>query len=407
MTPPKVAVVMSRFPKLTETFVLEEIRALERAGVPVVLYPLLRERTSVVHPNAVPWVARARYLPFVSWPIVRSQLWFLRHRPVRYLGMLAAVLRGTWGSRRFLVGALGILPKVVHASRRMEGEGVSYVHCHFASHPALAGFIVHRLTGIPFGFTAHGSDLHRDRHMLPQKAREAALVVTISEDNRDLIAAECDASVRHKLHVVGCGVDTGVLTPAPPGPRTGPLRVVAVGTLHEVKGQCHLLDALARVVVSGVDVRCDVIGDGPDRSALETQARVTGLGGVVRFRGSLTAPEVRTALHESDVLVAPSVPARDGRREGIPVVLMEAMACGLPVVASRLSGIPELIDDGVEGILVEPADVEGLATALKRLGVDAPLRRRMGRAGRARIERDHDVDINAATLARLFTAAAG
>ena len=403
--PRKIAVVMSRFPKLTETFVLAEVRALQRAGANVVLYPLHRERASVVHPTAAPLIAQARYLPLVSGPIARSNLWYLRHQPGRYLGTVLAALVGTWGSRRYFAGALGMLPKVVHASRLMVGEGVDHVHCHFASHPALAGFIVHRLTGIPFSFTAHGSDLHKDRHMLPQKVQEAAFVCAISDDNRRIIAEECGADAADHVHVVRCGVDTTGFAPKAVAPLSeATLRVLTIGTLHEVKGHKHLIDACERAIGSGVDLRCELVGEGPDRSDLEERVRVAGLAGSVRFLGALPAPQVRAALLRSDVLVAPSVPARDGRREGIPVVLMEAMACGLPVVASRLSGIPELVDDGVEGILVAPGDVEGIAAALKRLAGDPGLRHRMGSAGRARVEREHDVDANAGRLLQLIEA---
>lgn len=397
-----VAYVMSRFPKLTETFVLEEMRAVERAGVRVLLHPLLRERAGIQHPAAAAWTARARYVPFVSWAVVGSNLWFLRHRPGRFLRAVAGALAGTWGSLNFTIGALGILPKVVHAARLMEEDGVDHVHCHFANHPAVAGFVVHRLTGIPFSFTAHGSDLHKDRHMLPQKVDEAAFVVTISADNRALIAAECGPVAEGKVHVIRCGVDTAAFTSGEDGASTGRLRVVCIGRMEEVKGQRHLLDACALAVASGLDLDCDLVGDGPDRRALQTHAATAGLGDRVHFRGPLPMPEVLRALRRADVLVLPSVPTRSGKREGIPVVLMEAMSCERPVVASRLSGIPELVDDGVNGFLVEPGDVEGIATALKRLAADPSLRERMGAAGRARVLRDHDVDANAARLVALF-----
>ena len=137
--PLRVAYVMSRFPKLTETFILFEMIAVERQGVAVELFPLLRERTSTIHPEASALVDRARFLPFLSWSIVKSQLWFLRHRPRRYLRTIGAIVRGTWRSPNFLLGGLGILPKVAHAARLMRAMGVDHVHCHFANHPAMAG----------------------------------------------------------------------------------------------------------------------------------------------------------------------------------------------------------------------------------------------------------------------------
>src|SRR6266508_4090686 len=168
--------VTLRFPTLTEAFVLYEILCLERSGVEVEFYPLLRERAAVVHPEAVPVVNRAHFLPFLSWPILLSQLHFLRRRPRPYLGALRALVQGTWGSANYLIGGIGIFPKVAHAARELEEEGVEHVHCAFSSHPAVAGFLIHRLTGIPYSFTAQGSDLHVDRHMLSEKVAEAAFV---------------------------------------------------------------------------------------------------------------------------------------------------------------------------------------------------------------------------------------
>lgn len=398
-----VAYVVSRFPRLSETFVLYELLALEREGIRVEIFPLLRQRERVVHPEAVPLVARANFLPFLSRRILGSQLFFLRRRPRAYLGALWAVLRGTWRSPNFLIGGIGIFPKVAHAARRMEAEGVRHVHCHFANHPALAGLIVHRLTAIPYSFTAHGSDLHVNRVMLREKVAEAAFVATISEYNRRIIATECGAD--DQVVVVRCGVDTRVFRPRARSGAGRPFRILCIGTLHEVKGQRYLVDACRTLVDEGVDVACTLVGSGEDERALRRRIADLGLTERVLLVGSRTRDQVAALLAEADVLVAPSVPTRKGKREGIPVVLMEAMASGVPVVASDLSGIPELVEDDVTGLLAPPRDSAAIAAALERLHADEALRRRLGAAGRARVERDFDVRRNALALARNFPAA--
>jgi glycosyltransferase involved in cell wall biosynthesis len=171
-----------------------------------------------------------------------------------------------------------------------------------------------------------------------------------------------------------------------------------------VKGQAVLLEACARLVARGIEVRCDLVGDGPDRGALLRRARRLGLAERVHFHGACPREQVAACLRETDVAVVPSVPTRDGRREGIPVALMEAAASGRPVVASRLSGIPEAIEDGVEGILVAPGDADALADALARLARDPGLRGRLGTAARERMLRDFDLATNARTLAARFRA---
>ncbi len=400
-----VAYVMSRFPKLTETFILQELLAMDRAGVRVELYPLLRERGETVQPAARPWVDRAHYLPFLSPSIIRSQWRYLRDRRLRrrYVRAFVDMIRGTWRSPNFLIGGLGIFPKVAHAARQMRVDGVDHVHCHFANHPALAGFLIHRLTGIPYSFTAHGSDLHVDRTMLPTKVREAAFVVTISEDNRRLIEDTSGWAADAKVAVIHCGVDPAAFHPRT-GASDGALRVVAVGTLHEVKGQTHLIDACRRLLERDIAFTCRIIGEGPDRDRLAAQIGERGLGDHVTLAGGMTSDAVADELGAADVLVAPSVPTRGGKREGIPVVLMEAMASGLPVVASRLSGIPELVSDEVDGLLVPAGDADAIADALERLARDPDLRGRLGAAGRATVLRAFDIDRNAAVLIRRFEA---
>lgn len=395
-----VAYVMSRFPKLTETFILAELEAMDRAGVRIELHPLLRQTGEPVQPAAERWVERAHYLPFVSPAILRSQLIFLRDRGRRrrYLRAFVDMIRGTWRSPNFLVGGLGIFPKVAHMSLAMLDERVDHVHCHFANHPALAGWLVHRLAGIPYSFTAHGSDLHVDRTMLPAKVAEAAFVVTISGDNRALIEATAGDAASGKVEVIHCGVDPAAFR-APDRDAAGPLRIVAVGTLHEVKGQVHLIEACRRLAERGIDFTCRFVGDGPDREALATRIDRHGLGDRVTLAGRMTSDTVAEELARSNVLVAPSVPTRSGKREGIPIVLMEAMAARLPVVASRLSGIPELVTDEVSGLLVPAGDDAALADALERLAGDPALRARLGTAGRETVLRDFDVDRNAAALA--------
>lgn len=404
--PAPIAYLMSRWPKLTETFILYELLAVEALGQPVELYPLLRHREPISHPEAIALGTRAHYQPFLSRAILASQFDSLRRRPRTYLGALASLMRGTIGSANYFFGGLVIFPKVVHMARLMEASGVTHVHCHFSNHPAAAGFIIHRLTGIPYSFVAHGSDLHVDRHMLDRKVEEAAFVVTISKDNLEEIVEEVGEGARSHVEVIHCGVDTDRLRPRPGTGRAGrPFTILCIGTLHEVKGQAVLVEAMRLLRDRGIVVSCRMVGDGEDEVMLRKRIAAADLDGSVTLVGRLTRRDVIAALGEADLLVAPSVVASDGKREGIPVVLMEAMSCGLPVVASRLSGIPELVDDQVSGLLVPPGDARALADAIARLHGDPDLRARMGALARQRIERDFDLTTNAGTILDRITGA--
>ena len=422
---------MSRFPKLTETFVLYEILAIEKLGVQVDIYPLVgkhdttsqragaglwakfweytrgRSGVGVSHAGAAELTARANYHSFLSWAILWANLRFLFRKPVTYISTLLRLIRATWPSLNFLMGGLCVFPKSVFFAERILKTGVTHIHAHFANHPAAAANIMHRLSGIPYSFTAHGSDLHRNRRMLAEKVADAAFVVTVSNYNRRLIEDHCGDTARDKVVVIRCGVDTGVFQPVSRERRTEPtpsvFSLLCIGTLHEVKGQTHLIDACSVLHDRGMHFQLNFVGDGPDAEALQSQAERLGIEDAVVFHGRKSREQVVDLLNSTDAVVTPSVPTSDGRREGIPVVLMEAMACGLPVVASRLSGIPELVHDGECGLLAPPGDADALADAVQQLYCDQGLRARLGQRGRERVRREFDLYINAAQLANCFS----
>jgi colanic acid/amylovoran biosynthesis glycosyltransferase len=402
----KVGYLMSRFPKLSETFVLNEIAACAEYGVPVEVFPLLRERQSHLHPEAADWVRRARFHPFLSPSIVAANVRALYRHPVRFLTLAAEVLRGTFGSLNFLVGALGIFPKTVRIAEEMREAGVTHVHAHFATHPALAALIVNRLTGIPFSFTAHGSDLHVNRRMLDTKVDAARFVVTVSEYNRDVIVRECGERALEKVHVIHCGVDPCVFRPkASQATERHGFRVVCVASLEEVKGHRYLVEACRLLRERGVGFQCHLVGEGPRRRDVERQVAAAGLGQDVVFHGGLPRPAVLQLLMQADAAVLASHPTRSGKREGIPVALMEAMACGLPVVATAISGIPELVENGVSGLLVPSAAPVALADALEHLAKDPALCANLGSAGRLRVETSFNLRRCCEELLRRFGAA--
>ncbi len=404
MKEPVVAYIMSRFPKITETFVLYEILAMREQGVRVEIFPLLRERQPVSHPEAEALVREAHYQPFLSWKILRANAHFLLRRPRRYLGALLSCLRAAWGSWNYWGGTLAIFPQVALHARRMEELGVGHVHAHFVNHPATAALIVRRLTGIPFSFTAHGADLHCETRMLPLKMRECAWALTVSDYNLEFLVRECGEALRPKITVHRCGVDLREFQPRPPHCNDGPVRLLCVGSLEEVKGHRTLIEACRLLTERGLDWRCDLVGDGPLRAELGEAIESAGLAGRMRLLGTQPRPRVRELLQQADVAVLPSVLTAEGKREGIPVALMEALACRVPVVSSRLSGIPELVVHEETGLLAEPRDGRGLAEQLARLAASPELRQRLGEAGRRLVGLQFDLEKNARRLAQRFSA---
>lgn len=400
--PPRIAYIMSRFPKVTETFILYEILALEERGVPVDVHPLLREKEEVVHPEAARLLERIRFHPFLSLPILASNLRFLARRPRAYCGALFDVLRGTFGSVNFFVGALGVFPKSVRFAEEMQQAGVTHVHAHFATHPAVSALVIRRLTGIPYSFTVHGHDLHVEKRMLDRKIREAAFVVSISEYNRRTMMEHCGDWVGEKIRIVHCGVDPDVFEYRERRGTGQPLRLLNIGRFDEVKGHEYLVDACALLKKRGVRFLCEIVGGGPRQELIRQRIQAAGLDHEVKILGAQPRPEVTRLISEADVFVLPSVMAANGEREGIPVALMEAMVAGLPVVSTVLSGIPELVDSDVSGLLVPPRDASALASALEKLARDPDLRARLGAAGRDKVRSEFDLSGNIDRLARLL-----
>jgi glycosyltransferase involved in cell wall biosynthesis len=418
---------MSRFPRLTETFILYEILALRRRGLDVQIYPLLRERKTRIHPDGATTLKKAidlfsgedreilmhadartvlpqvHYSPLFSWRIGRSVGRTLVRRPVSFLAALGAVVVHNLGSPNYLFGGLAIFPKAVYLGAEMRRAGVTHLHAHFANHPTTAAYVIRRLFDIPYSFTGHGADLQVDQHMLEQKVASAAFVRAISEDGRRLISDYATPRSQEKIVVVPCGVDTAMFTGQPrPRESDRPLRLLCVATLYEVKGHAYLFEAIARLLERGVDVRCLLVGDGPDRQALEARVAELRLSSRIEFLGQRTREEVIGLMHDADLLVVPSIPTSSGRREGLPVVIMEAMSAELPVVASGISGIPELVEDGQTGLLVRPKDADALADAINRLHTDKELRQRIVASALALVRERYDLDVVSAALLELF-----
>lgn len=412
----RVAYVLHRFPYLTETFVLNEMRGMEREGVEVRVYSLLPPKGTLVHPQAQALLARTTYAPLLSRAVVAAQLHYLLRAPLRYLRALAGTVARTWREPRVLMLMLALFPKSVYFARLMEESGVQHVHAHFVWLEGLAAGIVRALTGLPFSITPHAFGLYtRRRASVARELESASRIVTISEANRRHIAGLSRRLARTPVEVVHCGVDTALWRPpeggtagraGPAGRANGaeePVRLASVGRAVEKKGHEDLLAACHLLRERGVRFACRILaGDGEGAARLRALVEGYGLGGQVTLLGPSDDAGVRALLHDSDVFVLASRIARDGDRDGIPVVLMEAMACGLPVVSTRVSGIPELVRHGGSGLLVAPGDPGALAAALQRLAGDAGLRARMGDLGRARVAEAFGIDGTVAAMAALF-----
>jgi glycosyltransferase involved in cell wall biosynthesis len=400
----RIAYVVSRFPLASETFVVRELNGVDGAdGVKVsLLLSLYPPARPFAHPEAERWLPRLRR-PTAAQAARATAAWLLRapHK------LLAATARVAWDRRAspgHLVRGLATIPLAAAHARTVRAEGIEHLHAHFATYPALTAWLCRRLTGVSYSFTAHAHDLYVDQSGLATVVGDAAFVATISQFNRGFIADHAPRAGT-PVHVVRCGVRPATYAGHRRRlPVAGPVRALCVASLEEYKGHAVLLRAMAR---GGALERIELtlIGTGSLEAELRALARQLGLAARVDLRGAQDEGQVAAALAAGDLFVLPSIVARDGQMEGIPVGLMEALAAELPVVTTRLSGIPELVRDGETGWLAEPGDPADLARALNAALADPAEAAVRAAAGRRLVGAEYDAERSAAQMARLLTAA--
>jgi colanic acid/amylovoran biosynthesis glycosyltransferase len=322
----------------------------------------------------------------------------LSTRPAAYFGALSLALRHRIPGLKALLYSLFYFVEAVVLSRELMRREVTHLHNHFANPGANVGLIASKLLGIPWSVTLHGiSEFdYPAGPLLPEKLTAASFVACVSHFGRAQAMRIVDPSLWNKMAIVRCGIETAMLPTRATEPRET-LHVLCVGRLSPEKGHTGLLDAFARVLNAGIHAELRLLGDGPERARIEAKIAELGINGHVVMRGQQPDTEVMAELAHADVLVMASF------MEGLPVVLMEALGAGVPVVAPRVAGIPELAVDGETALLFHPGDFDGLAQQLTALLSDAALRERLGSAGQRRVMAEFDADVACMPLLARFS----
>lgn len=394
----KLGYLLSKYPSANHTYLLREVRALRRAGIDVVVVAIDGDDRPADAVTAEEHEERAATSVIKRRGVARIAIDHLATalgRPGGYAAGLATALRLARGDLRRLAFNVIYFGEAVVAGRVLRAAGCTHVHTHYASNVAL---LAARVFGFELSASIHGSAEFIDpvAQRLREKVAACTFVRAISSYGRSQIMLATPPEEWHKVEVVRLGVDPAVFTGRSPVTEPGPFRLVSVGQLEPAKGFPLLLDALSMLVRGGRECVLTIVGGGSERVALEAHACRLGVRDRVTFTGALNQVEVRRVLSESDCFVLASF------AEGIPVVLMEAMAAGVPCVATRITGIPELIEDGVSGLLVTPADTDALAAAIGTLHDDMGLRRRVADAARERIGREYNLEMNVDRLVQVF-----
>ena len=395
----KIAYLTGEYPRATDTFIQREVAALRDQGMEVLTCSI--RRTGVEHlvgPEQKAEAARTFYvLAAAKRPLqlLRSHAQALIRSPGRYWRGLRLALRTSPGGAKAGLYQLFYFTEAVVLADHLRRNGVQHLHNHIAKASCTVAMLCEQVSGIPYSFTLHGPDIFFEpiRWRLDEKIARASFVACISEFCRSQGMVFSDPAHWDRLHIVHCGVMPDRY--APPANRTGQ-RALFVGRLAAVKGLPVLFQAVQSLIKTLPGFHLTLIGDGPERAALERMAADMGLSGHLSFVGYKSQSEVATYLGQSDLLVLPSF------AEGVPVVLMEAMAAQLPVVTTQIAGVPELVRDGVSGRLVPPGDANALHDALAQVLADPEQAAKMGAAGRAHVSAQYDITTEAGWLGSLL-----
>ncbi len=403
----KIAYILLHFPYPTETFVAEEIAALRTQGTNVQIVSLLGPGKGVVQPLSQRLLRHTWYAPGLWSPkLWIAQGFFLFQQPRQYAALLSRLIRQPYPKRflPLLLKRLVIFLKAIATAYHLRTSSIQLLHAHFAWLPGAAAWIIARLLGLPFTVTVHAYDLYYSNDLLTLVIGEAERVIAISEYNREYVMAQGNCP-REAVTVIHCGVNFAEI-PARTTPRRRPpgepLRILSVGSLVPKKGHAVLISACHHLKQKGYDFTCTIIGDGPQAASLRRQVREKGLQTYVNLLGPRPHPEVMEAYAHHDIFVLASIVTPTGDRDGIPVVLMEAGAAGLPLISTPISGIPELVRHGQTGWLVPSGDAKALAEAIERLAQDPDLRERLGDNARSLVESEFHLTENARRLLLLF-----
>ncbi len=395
----KLAVIVSQFPELHETFILKELLALREAGIALRIFSLKTCRDRIVHPEAWSLLPETEYVPLSSGKVWGEVILEFLNHPIRTFGSLKEPLSEAKDLTSFLK-AMGVYVKSLALAQRARREKVTHLHAHWATFPTTAVRILSRLLGIPYSFTGHAWDLYVKNPTLEKKIKDADFVVTCTEYNRRFLTSlspKGEGGVFLNYH----GVDLEKFPKRDSAPQGEEPLLLSVGRLVETKGFLTLLQSFSLLKERKIPFQSVIVGEGPLHSLLEGEIRKRDLQ-EVHLAGSLSRNELYGYYKKASLLVVPSEVAPNGDRDGIPNVLTEAMAVGVPVIATEVSGIPEVVSSGSNGLLVPEKDPLSLAEAIASVLKDPRVLDRLGEAAHQTILERFEAGVHLGKLAEHF-----
>lgn len=394
-----LAFIVNQFPRQVDAYFLRELRGLHESGLDFGIYSLLpAPRGWKIHEEARPLLERTVYPPPAASLSGQTLAQVARH-PARSLGIASRVVAGHRSMPNALAKSVAILPQSLAFANEMQKRGVRHMHANWATYPATAAMVISELTGIPYSFSGHATDIFVHHAMLREKIEAARFVLTCTKFNRGYLA---DIAPEHadRIRTVYHGVDLPAF--APDGSPRHRRLVLSAGTLRTCKGFDDLIRAVGILRNRGCDAELEIVGEGEERGALEDLIRSLDLADRVRLPGYRPQEELIPAYQHAAVV---ALPAHHEDHFGIPNILIEGLAAGAPVVCTELPSLSELVEHGKSGLFVPERDPEALAGALAELLADPQRAQAMANEGRRRVVEHFDMTQTVAELVRTFQAA--
>jgi len=399
--PLRIGYLVSKYPAVSHTFILREVLALRERGVEIEVASInsapVRDTLTQDEQHEADHTFYVKQVG--AFGVLKASVWMILHRPLGLArGLRAALTLGRLDLAR-IARCIFYYAEAIILTKWMMKRSLKHLHVHFATPASTVALILTHMAPITLSITVHGPDEFYDvpGYYLTEKVAASRFIVCISFFAQSQLMKLSPRKEWDKFDVARLGVDCDHFSPRPFRASPDCFEVLCVGRLVSTKGQSILVEAVGELIRYGRQVRLRFVGDGPDREELESLVERKALMGQIRFEGPMNQDRIQEFYRAADIFALASF------AEGIPVVLMEAMAMEIPCIATDINGIPELIRDGVDGLLVAPSDVHGLSAALIRLMDEVSLRESMGKAGRQRVQESYEISKSADRLADIFS----
>ena len=399
----KIAYIMSRFPHLPETFILREMNILDQKGVDIQLYPLIFQETSHIHKAAEHWMNIVHKTPYFSLRFLKSFFYFLTKKPLRNSKLLFKTVSQSITNPTYLLKCILLFPKAVFLAQHFQEQKIDHIHVHYATFPAFVAWVISELTDITYSVTVHAHDIYVHQTMLKQKLSKASRIIAISDFNKKFLIEKVSPNLAEKIKVIHCGIQFDAYQHEDTAYDSNEtFNLMSIGSLQPYKGQIYLIKACQQLAEEGIEINCSIIGGGELFDSLSDYIKENKIENV-KLLGPKTENEIAELFKQNHCYVQPSIITKTGKMEGIPVSIMEAMAAKTAVIATNISGIPEIVIQNKTGYIVPEKEYISLKSQISYIINKYKQVNKITDAALEHVKENFNLETNSQDLLKEFT----